>query len=54
MGLHYLSFMGRNLDNRKKLRLVRIMNNAGMNSKIIVNNVGIFSDSGAVNNTGLE
>ena len=25
-----------------------------MNSKIIVNNVGIFSDSGAVNNTGLE
>ena len=40
MGLHYFIFMGRNLENRKKLILVQIMN-----SKNIMNSVGIFSDS---------
>ena len=50
MDLHYLSFMGRNLKNNKKLTLVQITNNVDMNIKIVVNNVGIFSDSGAINN----
>jgi hypothetical protein len=26
MGLHYLTFMGRNLENKKKLALARLMN----------------------------
>lgn len=45
MGIHYLTFMGGNLENRKNLMPVRIMNSANMNSKNIVNNVGIFCDS---------
>ena len=49
MGLHYLTFMGRNLENRKKLTLVRIMNCVGMNSKDIVNNVEVFSGSVVMN-----
>ena len=44
MGLHYLTFMGRNLENKKKLMLVQITNSASMNSKNIVNRVGIFND----------
>ena len=42
MGLHYLIFMGRNLENGKKLTLVRIMNSVALNNK---NVVGIFEDS---------
>ena len=34
--------MGRNLENRKKLTRVRIMNSVGMMSKNIVNIVGNF------------
>ena len=49
MGLHYLTFMLRNLENRKKLTFVRLMNNVSLNSKNIVNSVGIFSDSVAMN-----
>ena len=45
MGLHYLTFMGRKLENKKKLTPVRIMNSASINSKNIVNNVSIFNDS---------
>ena len=41
--------MRRNLENKKKLMPVRIMNSAGMNSKNIVNNVSIFSDGVAMN-----
>ena len=44
MGLHYLIFMGRNLENKKKLRLVRMMNSVGLNRKNIMNSVGIFKD----------
>ena len=36
------------LKNRKKLTPTRIMNNVGMNSKNVVNNVGIFNDSVAI------
>ena len=50
MTLHYLTFMGRDLENRKKLTLVRMMNCVGMNSKHILNNVGISNDSTAVKN----
>ena len=49
MGLRYLTLMRRNLENKKKLMPVRIMNSAGMNSKNIVNNVSIFSDGVAMN-----
>ena len=45
MGLHYLIFMERNLENRKKkLTLVRVMHSSSLNRKNIVNNVGICSD----------
>ena len=46
MALHYLTFMGRKLENRKKLTPVQIMNSAGMN---IVNNIGIFNRSASKN-----
>ena len=50
MGLHYLTFMGRNLIiNTKKLTLVQIMNNACLSSKTIMNNVGVFNDSVVIN-----
>ena len=45
-----LTFMGRNLENKKKLMQVRIMNSARLNSKNIVNIVGIFNDSSIMNN----
>ena len=41
MGLHFLIFMWRNLENKKKLTLVQIMNSVGMNSKNIIYNVNI-------------
>ena len=41
MGLHYITFMGRNLDNNKKLTPVQIIyTSAGLNSKNIVIDVG--------------
>ena len=43
MGFHYLTFMGRNLESRKKLTPVRLMNSAGLNNKNIMNSVGIFN-----------
>ena len=48
MGCHYLTFMERNLENRKKLMPIRIMHSASMNSRNIVNSVGVFDDSGAM------
>jgi hypothetical protein len=36
MDLHYLTFIGRNLENNKKPTLVQIMNSANMNSKNVV------------------
>ena len=50
MGLHYLTFMGRNLENKKKLTPVCIMNCAGLNSKIIMNSAGIFINSALSSN----
>ena len=44
MGIHSLTFMGRNLENRKKPMLVQIMNDAGMSSQNGLNGVNIFSD----------
>ena len=44
----------RNLENRKKLALVRITNSAGMDTMNIVNNVGIFNDSAAMNSVFRE
>ena len=54
MDFHYLTFMGRNLENRKKLMPVRIMNNANMNNENIVNSVGMFNDSYAPNSSTRE
>ena len=48
MGLLYPTFMGRNLENKKKLMLVRIMNSTSLNNKIIVNNIGIFNDDASI------
>ena len=42
MGLHYLTFLRGNLNNRKKLTLVWIMNSVGMNNMNIANNISIF------------
>ena len=50
MGLHYVTFMGRHLENMKKLTSIRIMNSASMNSKNIMNSVGIFNVNGFINN----
>jgi hypothetical protein len=49
MGLHYLTFMGRLLEIKKKLTPIRIMKGVGMNSKNIMNTFGIFSYSVAMN-----
>ena len=49
MGLQYLTFMERYLENKKKLTMLRIMNSAGVSSMKIVNNVDIFSDSATMN-----
>ena len=48
MGLHYVTFMGRNLKNKKKLTPVWITNSTGLNSKKIVNTVGNFNDSSTI------
>ena len=50
MTLHYLTFMGRNLENKKKSTLVWTMNITSMNNNNIMNSVGIFNDSGTTNN----
>ena len=44
------SWEERNLENGKKCRLVRIMNNVGLNSTNIVNSVRIFNVCVAMNN----
>jgi hypothetical protein len=46
--------MGRNLENKKKLTLVQIMNSFSMNNKNIVNSVGIFNNSVVMNNNFKE
>ena len=51
MDFHYLTFMGRNLENTKRLMLIRIMNNACTN---IVNSVGNFNISVAMNSVFSE
>ena len=43
-GLHYHTFIGRNLENKKKLTPVRIMKTMD-----IVNYIGIFNDSVVMN-----
>ena len=48
MSLDYLIFMGRNLENKKKLTPIQIMNSVGMNNMTIVNSISIF----LVNNIG--
>ena len=53
-GLHYLTFMGRNLENRKKLTPIQIIYSVDMNSKNIMNNVVIFSGSVAMNSISNE
>lgn len=54
MGLHYHTYMGNDLENRKILTLVRMVNCVGMNNKNIVDNVGIFNDNIAINNISKE
>ena len=54
MGLHYLAFMGRDLENRKKLMPIWMMNSAGLCSKNIMNSVGIFNDNVSINNIGMN
>ena len=44
MDLHYLTFTGRNIGNKKKLTLARIIS-VGSNSKNIMNSVIIFNDN---------
>ena len=54
MGLQYLTFIRRNLENRKKLTPIGIMNSSGLYSKNIVNTLGIFNDSANINNNFRE
>ena len=41
--------MGRNLENRKNMTPIQIMNSVGLNSMNIVHNVGIINDNFAMN-----
>ena len=50
MGLHYVTFTRRNLENRMKLKVVRIRNVADTKNMKIANTTGIISDSVAMNN----
>ena len=54
MDLHYLTIMGRNVENMKKLTLVRRMNSVDMNSKNIMNSVSISNDNVAMNTIGMN
>jgi hypothetical protein len=54
MGLHYLMFMRRNLENRKKLTPVRMMNGVSLISKNMMNSVGIFNESVSMNRNFIE
>lgn len=47
--LHYLVFMKRNLQNGKKLMSIQIINDAGMDSKNIVNNAYLFNEMVSIN-----
>ena len=51
MGLHYLTFMGRNLDKKKKLALVWIVNSANINT---MKNASIFSEYPKMNHASYE
>ena len=52
---YYLTFMGRNLENRKNMTPIQIiMNSVGLNSMNIVHNVGIINDNFAMNNILIE
>ena len=46
--------MGRNLENRKNMTPIQIMNSVGLNSMNIVHNVGIINDNFAMNNILIE
>ena len=50
MGLHYLTLMGRNLENKEKLTPIRIVNAAGMNNMNNLYSANIFSDSAVISN----
>ena len=50
-GLHYLTFMGRNLDNKKKLAPVWIVNSTNTNT---MNNASIFSEYSKMNLASCE
>ena len=49
MGLHYLTFVGRNFKNNKKPMPVRTINSVNMNSKNILNGVNICNDIVSMN-----
>ena len=54
MDVHYLTFMGRNLENKKKMMPIQRMNSVGINNKNIVNSVNIFNVSVAMNSIFLK
>ena len=49
MGIHHLTFMRRNLENKKELMPVQIMDSACMNSTNIVSSIGIFGENATMN-----
>ena len=51
MGLYYLAVIRKNLENKKKLTPVEIMNSANMTHKNIVSTFSIHNDSATVNNS---
>lgn len=51
MGLHYLlAFMGGNLENRRKLMPIRMINSVNLHNKTIENIVRIFKDDDVIDN----
>jgi hypothetical protein len=53
MGLHYLTFMERNLENKKELTLIWIMNCVNMIIRNIVNNANVSKDHATMNNKNI-
>ena len=54
MGLQNLTFMEKNLENRKKLILVRILNSMSLYGNNIMNSVNTFNDVSIINSNVRE
>ena len=54
MGLQYLTFIGRNLENKKNLTPIQIMTSVGLKRKNNVNAIDIINDNAFIDNNFRE